>query len=214
MTLGLALLAGCAGEPKRLAAAEAPPRLMPRVALPNTPIPANRGRVVIDTTVGPMRVSAKFDPTFTPPGGSTEKGLSGELCVTPCVVDLPVGKYRLFFSAVDYSEQSLGDRDDLVVAEGLTVYRRAPGRYRTPSPVDQVGPAAVFVAGSLAFTLGTLSAERENSDRTADAALLLIGSAVMIGGGLWAYDRSRATQQDGASTVWLVQPVTVKPGDP
>jgi hypothetical protein len=201
--LGALLLAGCAGEPKRLEPAAPPPRLMPAVNLPNTPLAPNRGRVVIDTTSGPMRVTAKYDPSFTPPGGSTEQGRTGELCITPCVVDLPFGKYRLFFSPIENSGTALGDTDDLIVGEGLTVYRRAPGQYRTPSPMDQLGPAALVIAGSVAVTVGALmAAQRENSGT---GTVLLIGGVVALGGGgVWAYDSSRATQQDGASTAWRV----------
>jgi hypothetical protein len=176
---------------------------MPAVNLPNTPIAPNHGRVVIDTTSGPMRVTAKYDPSFTPPGGSTEQGRTGELCVTPCVVDLPVGKYRLFFSPLENSGTALGDTDDLIVAEGLTVYRRAPGLYRTPSPVDQLGPAALLVAGSVAITVGALMASQRENNGT--GTVLLLGGVVALGGGgVWAYDSSRATQQDGASTAWRV----------
>jgi len=200
----LGLACACAGEPVRLAPAEAPPRLMPRVQLPNTPLAPNRGRVVLDTTRGPMRVTAKYDPSFVPPGGSGEKGVSGELCVTPCVVDLPVGRYRLFFSGIQGSESSFGDSDDLVVNEGTTIYRRAPGRYRTPSPVDQWGPAALGVVGTVAVILGAVASRDGNG--AAPTALIGGGAAAMIGSGIWAYDRSRATQQDGASTVWRLEP--------
>lgn len=202
----LALVSGCAGEPRRLAPAPPPQRAMPAVTLPTTPVAPNHGRVVLDTTAGPMRVAAKFDPTFIPPGGSTEKGASGELCVTPCVVDLPVGKYRLFFSAIDYSQSSLGDSDDLVVVEGLTVYRRAPGSYRTPSPVDQIGPAALLVLGSIAITAAAITAANRDEDATLPVGLAIGGGAALIGGGVWGYDRSRATQRDGSTTTWQVQP--------
>jgi hypothetical protein len=152
-----------------------------------------------------MRVAAKYDPSFTPPGGPTQLGRSGELCVTPCVVDLPVGKYRLFFSPVENSDSTLGDTDDLVVEEGLTVYRRVPGRYRAPSQLDQLGPAAVIVAGTVAVTVAALLAVRSKADGqdSGPSGLLLIGGlAALGGGGFWAYDSSRATQQDGASSTW------------
>jgi len=177
---------------------------MPAIALPSTPIPPNHGRVVLDTTEGAMRVAAKYDPTFIPPGGSTEKGKSGELCITPCVVDLPFGKYRLFFSALDYSETSLGDIDDLVVNEGLTIYRRAPGSYRTPSPVDQIAPGALLLVGAVALTASALTAAKtDNPGMT--AGLAVGGGVALIGGGVWGYEQSRATQRDGSTTVWQVE---------
>ncbi len=161
-----------------------------------------------------MRVTAKFDPSFTPPGGSTERGVTGELCVTPCAVDLPVGKYRLFFSPMENSGSALGDTDDLIVNEGITVYRRAPGLYRTPSPTDQIGPGALVVAGSTSATVGAIIAP--NKDNSALAASLIVGgAAALIGGALWGYDNGRATQRDGASTVWqLSAPLPASPPAP
>ena len=197
----LASLAGCAGEPRQLPPAEPPPRTLPNVIISDAPLPPHRGRVVLDTTDGPMRVTAKFDPSFTPPGGSTERGVTGELCVTPCVVELPVGKYRFFFSPTANADSPLGDSDDLVVNEGVTIYRRAPGLYRTPSPVDQIPPAALFIAGVAAVSIGALAAGTKDNGSLA-GGLLVGGSVAMIGGGIWGYEKSRATQRDGASTVW------------
>jgi hypothetical protein len=198
------LLAACAGEPLRLPPRELPPRLMPRVTLPATPLAPRHGRVVLEATDGPMRVVAKYDPSFVPPGGVTEQGRSGELCVTPCVVDLPVGKYRLFLSATEAVDAASGDTDDLVVSEGLQVYRRAPGRYETPTPIDHVGPAAVLIASVTAITVGSVLLAKE--DTRAPGVGLVIGG--VVGGALgsfWGYNASRATQQDGATTAFQVK---------
>ena len=198
---GTLFVAGCAGEPRRLPPAEPPPRALPNVVISTAPIRPNYGRVVIDTVGGPMRVTAKFDPSFSPAGSSHERGVSGELCLTPCVVELPLGRYRLFFSATENSSSALGDADDLVVNEGITIYRRAPGLYRTPSPVDGIAPAALLIAGVAAITAGALTSHNQ-ADRSLGAGLVIGGSAAVIGGGLWGYEKSRATQRDGAATVW------------
>ena len=177
---------------------------MPVVTLPATPPPPRVGRVVLDATDGPMRVSAKYDPSFVPPGGSVEQGRSGELCVTPCVVDLPVGKYRLFLSAPDAVSSSRGDTDDLVVAEGVQIYRRAPGLYRTPSPIDALGPAAVFVA-SVVMVIGGAALAQDSDKRGLGTGVAVGGLVGGVLGGVWAYDASRARQQDGATTSWQTQ---------
>jgi hypothetical protein len=157
---------------------------------------------VLDTTDGPMRVAAKYDPTFVPPGGVPDTTRSGELCTTPCVVDLPIGKYRLFFSATAATDPGAGDSDDLQVQEGLQVYRRAPGRYQTPTPADGVLPIVLVSASAVALVVGgTLSATKEQN-RTPGLILMGVGIAGVIGGGIWAYDANRATQQDGASVVF------------
>jgi hypothetical protein len=160
---------------------------------------------VLEATDGPMRVIAKYDPSFIPPGGPAEHGRSGELCVTPCVVDLPVGKYRLFLSATENVDAAAGDTDDLVVGEGLQVYRRAPGRYQTPSPTDALAPGATLIVSLLALTAGTVLMAKEDSRGAATG--LVVGG--VVGGtlsGFWAYDKSRATQQDGATSTWRVGP--------
>ena len=197
-------LVACAGEPVRLAPRTPPPRDTPRVALPATPPAPRYGRVVLEATDGPMRIAAKYDPSFVPPGGATEQGKSGELCVTPCVVDLPVGKYRLFLSATEAVDASSGDTDDLIVGEGVQIYRRAPGRYRTPQPIDAVGPAAVVILSIAAFTAGSVLVAKE--DTRAPGVGLIVGGAVGgILGSFWGYNAGRATQQDGATTAWQVQ---------
>ncbi len=199
------VLLACAGEPLQLEPRLPPAHSLPTVALPATPPAALHGRVVLEATDGPMKVEAKFDPSFIPPGGATEHGRSGELCVTPCVVDLPVGKYRLFLSATEAVDAAAGDTDDLVVGEGVQVYRRAPGRYKTPRRIDALGPAAVLVVSLAALTLGGALLAR--GDSRAPGAGLVIGGAVGgVLGGLWAYDASRATQQNGATSVWQLQP--------
>ena len=199
------VLAGCAGEPVRLAARTAPSRTMPRVALPATAPAPRYGRVVLEATDGPMRVAAKYDPSFVPPGGPIEQGRSGELCTTPCVVDLPVGKYRLFLSATEAVEASAGDTDDLIVGEGVQIYRRAPGLYRTPNPIDAVGPAAVCIVAVAALAAGTALMARD-STRGPGVGLFLGGAVGGVLGGFWAYKASRATQQDGATTAWRAGP--------
>ena len=196
---------GCAGEPRRLPPREAPAHDVPSVALPQSALQPRTGRVVLEATDGPMRVIAKYDPSFIPPGGPVEHGRSGELCVTPCVVDLPIGKYRLFLSATENIDAAAGDTDDLVVGEGLQVYRRAPGRYRTPSPTDALAPGAALVVSLLAVATGTVLMAKEDSRGAATG--LVVGG--LVGGtlsGFWAYDKSRATQQDGATSTWRVGP--------
>jgi hypothetical protein len=179
---------------------------MPSVQLPPTPPAEGNGRVVLETTDGPMRIIAETDPVFVPPGAKAPPpSRSGELCVTPCVADLPVGKYRLFMSA-EAGEQH-GDTDDLLVGQGLTVYRRAPGKYTTPTIPDRIGPAAVLVLGAVLLSVGlsmaTLSAA-PNGNGDAVPGLLLGGAGIGlgIGGGVWLYEASRAVRQQGATTTW------------
>jgi hypothetical protein len=127
---------------------------------------------------------------------------SGELCRTPCVVDLPYGRYRLFLSGIGAPR---GDSDDVEIAEGLNVYRRAPGSYETPTISNQIGPAAIVALGIVLATAGVVASAMEDS-HVAGPAMIGGGIALGIGGGIWTYNASRATRQDGATTFWR-QPI-------
>ena len=75
--------------------------MLPRVDMPTTAPAAGNARVVLHTTDGPMRVEARADLDFVPPGSNAPPTRFGELCVTPCVVDLPPGKYKLYLTSAD-----------------------------------------------------------------------------------------------------------------
>jgi hypothetical protein len=160
--------------------------------------------VVLDTTDGPMRVTAQADSTFVPPGASVAPSRTGELCLTPCVADLPTGRYRLFMSSAGGER---GDTDDLLVREGTTVYRRAPGKYETPSISNRVPPALVLTLGLVLTSVGLVvaagsSTSSQSSSMTVGFLLTGLGGAMAVGGGFWLYDASRAVRQSGATTVW------------
>src|SRR5262245_10972846 len=96
-------LVGCTNEPKILPPRAPPPRAAPPISVPSVPVPEGFGRVVLHGTDGPMRISVRADESFIPPGMSVPPTRSGELCVTPCVVDLPAGRYKLFLVSDDGS---------------------------------------------------------------------------------------------------------------
>jgi hypothetical protein len=108
-----------------------------------------------------------------------------------------------FFSALENSDSRLGDSDDLVVTDELTIYRRAPGRYETPRAADQIGPVVLMAVSVIALTAGLVVSINEKAPPLGPVAILG-GGAGMVGGGVWAYGSSRATQQDGTSTIWRV----------
>jgi len=199
---GAFVCTACAGEPRVLEPRTPPSREMPSVPLPPSPPPQGSGRVILDTTDGPMRVTAQADTSFVPPGASAAPSRTGELCVTPCAADLPEGRYRLFLSSVDGEH---GDTDDLVVSSGLTVYRRAPGKYVTPSVANRVLPAIVVAVGAVLASVGLViaaGASGPNDNPAPGLVLGGVGAAAAIGGGFWAYDASRAVEQRGATTSW------------
>ncbi len=198
-------VSSCAGEPRVLPPRTPPERQVPNVALPQRAPAGGEGRVVLDTTDGPMRVTVQSDPTFVPTGFDRPPSRVGELCITPCVADLPVGRYRLFLSST--TAEATGDTDDLTLGAGLTVYRRAPGKYETPSFSNALPPALLLSVSVLAVSLGTMFgslAIATGDSRAATGSLIVAGLGVAgcIGGGIWLYDARRAIQQNGATTTW------------
>lgn len=198
---------GCTREPKVLEPRMPPPRSSfgapPGSALP--PIPPGFGRVELQTTEGSMHLTARADVPFAPPGSAGPPSRSGELCTTPCIVDLPPGHYRLFLSSTREGDER-GDVADLYVAPGVQHWIRAPGRYESAKAFPP-GPIALLVAGAVAMTLGSALIQPDSrggaSSNTSTGLGLVLGGAALSGlGGLFYYDQSRAIQQDGATTYW------------
>lgn len=175
---------------------------MPLVSMPSASPSPGSGRVVLATTDGPMDVAVAADSSFVPPGRTVAPTRAGDLCVTPCVADLPFGKYRLFFASKTGDH---GDSDDIVVGEGLTVYERAPGRYTTPSIPDRIAPALALALGVILVAVGAnVGAQNVANGGSPALGLALAGGGIAIGAGsgFWLYDASRATVQHGSTTTW------------
>jgi len=202
--LGAVLLTsgiGCKGEPKVLEPRSPPPHALPPIGLPSQPIPPGYGRVVLHSTDGPLRITARADVAFVPPGTNVPATRTGELCVTPCVADLPLGHYRLFMNSADGS-YAQGDTDDLRVGEGVTYHVRAPGKFEPPTWLP-VLPTVLVIVATGAFLGGVaLVSQRDDSQRTTGFILMGAGVGVGVAGGILYYDASRGARQDGATTEW------------
>jgi hypothetical protein len=175
----------------------APAAVMPAISLPSEQPPVQHGRVVIDVADGSMDVVAQRSEPFA--GAASSAAGVGALCRTPCVRDLPVGHYDLFFSGLQ-DDDSRGDRAPLDVrAGGLNVLLRAPGKYETPRAF-QPGPFALMAGGLAVGLSGAVAGPAIGGDGGAALALTaLVASLGMIVAGLVIYDY-RAEQQDGTST--------------
>jgi hypothetical protein len=200
--LCMTVLAGCTNEPKVLPPRTPPPRAEPAVAVPDAPVAPGFGRVVLHGTDGPMRVAVRADESFIPPGMSVPPNRSGDLCVTPCVADLPAGRYKLFLVSADGAVPG-GDVDNIEVRQGGTnYYVRAPGRSE-PRTWLPVLPTVMYIAGSIAMLGGLIMLSAEDESNQAIGGVLLAGGAItIVGGGIVYYDASRGTQQEGATTSW------------
>ena len=180
---------------------EPPVRVAPPVPVPPAPVAQGFGRVVLHATDGPMNVAARADETFIPPGMNVPPTRSGELCTTPCIVDLPVGRYKLYLVSADGSVPG-GDVDMVEVREGLTYYVRAPGRSEPRTWVPAL-PVMITIVGTVALLGGVaLLTSDDDSTRTGGALLLAGGGVAVVGGGIVYYDASRGTQQQGTTTIW------------
>ena len=195
-------LAGCTNEPKLLPPRTPPARSEPPISVPDAPVAPGFGRVVLHGTDGSMRVAVRADENFIPPGMTVPPNRSGELCVTPCVADLPAGRYKLFLVSADGSIPG-GDVDTMEVRlGGINYYRRAPGRSE-PRTWLPVLPTVMYIAGSIATIGGLILLSSEEDSNQAVGGVLMVGGLVtIIGGGIVYYDASRGTQQEGATTSW------------
>lgn len=202
------VLAGCTAEPILMDPRAPPPRIVPPVTMPSIAPAPGLGRVVLHSTDGALRVSARADTAFVPPGRNLPATRTGELCVTPCVVDLPPGEYKLFMTSADDS-YSRGDTDVLLVREGLTYYVRAPGRYE-PRTWIPVVPSLVIVVGAALILSGAAmassSASGSGDASSTGVVLMAVGGGIGITGGVLMYNVSRARIQNGATTSWWMPP--------
>lgn len=202
--VGVGAVIACRGEPRVLEPRSPPARTPPAVALPPGPVPPHHTRVVLGGTDGPLRVSVRADSTFIPPGYSVPPTRSGELCTTPCVVDLPVGRYKLYLVGAAGEGDYAADTDTLTLSrEGVVYYLRAPGRYEPPVWLPVV--PAILLSSALILVLagGGVAAGVPDGEGLAPG-LLMVGAGVGIGvwGGIWSYDVQRGAIQSGASSVW------------
>jgi len=149
-----------------------------------------------------MRISVRADESFIPPGMSVPPNRSGELCTTPCVADLPAGRYKLFLVSADGSVPG-GDVDTLEVRKGgVNYYVRSPGRSEPRTWLPAL-PVVMSIAGSIALIGGlALLSTDEDSNKVAGGLLLGGGTIAIVAGGIVYYDASRGTQQEGATTSW------------
>lgn len=149
-----------------------------------------------------MRVTAQADTSFVPPGAPVPPTRTGELCSsTPCIADLPVGRYKLYLSSADGTFLH-GDTDQLDVTEGLTYYVRAPGHYEPPTWLAPL-PLVLVITGAALLTTGLVMLIGTDQDLHTPGYFALGGGfALGTWGAFETYDASRAKQQAGATTVW------------
>jgi hypothetical protein len=194
LTLGLP--AGCMTA-NVLPPRAAPPAVMPAVQIPSNAPTSGRGRLVVDTTDGPMDVAAQRLQAFD--GASAGPVATGPLCRTPCVVDLPFGRYDLYLSGLA-SDPSRGDKAPVEVREGTNVLLRAPGKYEVPNSA-QPGPIVLASLGGLLAGVSPAFIAVKDSGIGLTVGSAVIGVALLVAG-LATFDYT-ADQQAGTSTFFV-----------
>ena len=193
--------------------------------IPETPPPANSGRVVIevvgDKAAKVYDVTAVTELTTTPAAIGTGKSRAPilvsqrtmhPLCITPCAADLPQGWHTLVFeSAEDSTRTSVADVT--VPAQPIAV-RHALGHQQRPDAAYVTGVALVassivmvVAGGALAIggASGTATDPTSASSGLLTTGLILLGTGAAFGmiGGILA-SSSRPEQQPGSTAQWVL----------
>ncbi len=185
----------------QLAPPPVPQQVLPAVDISGTP-GAGLGRLVLDT-VGESATVTRID------GGSLA-GSSGnavfaaslevsrEICVTPCVVDLPFGAYKLRFdSRQDSSRNGIGFAN---IGREAAAYRFETGKHEAHYGRRSL---AWLTAGLAVFTgVGTVATiNRDNSNLPIGYG---ITSVVFTGLSYWLFKTSPFIEQAGTGTQWTI----------
>jgi hypothetical protein len=196
MSVMLLVSAGACTSVIQLPGREPPAAALPSVRLPKEPPAQTMGRLVIDVVDGPMHIDML-------PAGATPPDADPALlqCITPCVRDLPLGAYDLFFSNVTPDER-VGDKLSVELTPGTHVIRHAPSIHRT-APDIQPFPDLLATIGGL-FVIGSVGSTVSSHTEVASPVILSLGSAMLLYGLLT--HRYAAEEQAGATTRFSLDP--------
>lgn len=190
----LIVTVSCAGT-RYIDSDPAPPAVLPPVALPQEPIPAGMGRVVLDTPEGPASVEIKYP---------TETGAMGwrPLCTSPCVADVPVGNHEISFVMRDNPKRN--DTAVVPIAAGTTVYRR--NLTERDDSAFMLG-AGYFVAytGITVLLIGLLIAAIPDVTGNAGRNTAIVGAGMTVGGSVMFYYGWPSVKK-GQGTQFMLQP--------
>jgi hypothetical protein len=225
-SLGLALALSCT---KQLPPPQTPEQVVPKIKIPPQP-QSGTGRVVIDIVDGPAVVEEVISRTVVTTQGNTKTAqyngppIKRKLCVSPCVLDLPLGPHVLSFTTSGSNAKT--DKTTLIFAEAPMIYRRALGhKERKPiwfGGIGAIGVGAGFLtAGLIGFTSkdsvsgagGPLTAAQLSVGANIG---FMVGGAVLMGVGGLLMKQNQPIQQQGAETFWAStaptqEPVATKP---
>lgn len=209
---------------QRLPPAEDPAHQVPAVGtLP--PLAPGMGRVVIDVVDGPAIVEEEISRTervTQSGGGSTQTTvryngppIRKKICVTPCVVDLPLGAHDLRLTLRETPNRS--EKVALMFSDAPLLYRRALSGGRPP--VKWWVGTSLLATGSLAFLLSSAlllsNADANNTSIISPGGLVLgLGGSMGVVGLVVTQKNPRLIRQ-GAENQWPLEvPAAPVVGDP
>jgi hypothetical protein len=96
--------------------------------------------------------------------------------------------------------------DQLDVKEGTNYYLRAPGKFDPPRWIHVLPTLVVITGVTLAVVGAGLAVSDESGARAAGFGMMGGGVAIGVAGGIYLYDESRGTTQQGATTSWWEPP--------
>jgi hypothetical protein len=233
-SLGLALAISCA---KQIPPPEAPTQVTPNVKIPAAP-PSGVGRVVIDVTDGPAVIeevvsqtvvnTQQSSGTFTKTAQYNGPPIKRRLCVSPCVLDLPVGPHVLSFTTTGNNAKT--DKTTIIFSEVPMVYRRSLGtKEKKPAWFAGIGGAGVgatlFTIGLVGLFVGNNALGEESANNVgagagpltlADVSIggslgLMFAGAVVGGAGGFLMKKNQPISQQGSETFWTLTEVPVEP---
>lgn len=195
-----------------------PDPLAPAIDTRSLAAPAEgHGRVLVDVVDGPTEVR-RFETTQIVVDDKNKdrplvvnETFTTFVCVSPCVVDMPLGRQSLAFPTRGRRNRyEVGEVD---FAPEPTVYRRALGSYRSGGAGLVLGILGAAFGGAAVITGMTLLPVGLALD---DDAMALAGGISFAAGGLltglgvWAISESPSTEQPGAS-IQLAWPAGATP---
>lgn len=177
-----------------------PARLLPAIDLSGVPAPGLT-RLVLDSPNGPTTVERLRGGTMQGVAGTLMLGgslqVATNVCVTPCVVDMPPGNVELRFTAVNDSNRT--STGFVNIDQQTTGYRHALGTQRNRAWRGFAG-WPMLVIGALSATTSA-SDMAQGSDRGGMGSTLVIGGLLAALGG-WLVYTSTIEDQAGTGVQW------------
>jgi hypothetical protein len=195
--------AGCFSAVEMPAPAD-PSRDVPYVAASMGPAVPGRQSVVLETPGDNALVQNLVGhmSTTDSEGNAIEADATKDLCVTPCVADLHMGKHTLLFTSKDNPLHH--DQLDVQLGSDPLVVRHVIEQ-TAPSQAGAIGMGVLGFLGSVTgAVMGPVGAQHgDKGVEEAGYATLGVSGALFVGGILYGYFH-RGTHTPGATTQWTI----------